>query len=187
MDLALPSERLPLHRIDSHRSASLGIRSRCVPRFRHLRRTSTPWRCCHHHSASCCHTAGAFRPCGFSPLRRFTPCRGLEFVAPRSRTRFAAFPSSAPNNGRPKPTTGGSWFPYRNAVHTLRRIPLAGSRTASPRPLPSCRSDDYRPPERRSTRIDLKTAPTSRRRNHSPSAEAKGSSLPRRRDPASAR
>jgi len=28
----------------------------------------------------------------------------------------------------------------RNAVHTLRRIPLAGSRSASPRPLPSCRS-----------------------------------------------
>lgn len=75
----------------------------------------------------------------------------------------------------------------RNAVHTLRRIPPVSSRTASPRPLPSCRSDDYRPPERRSTRTDLKTAPTSRRRNHSPSAEASGSSLPRRRDPASAR
>jgi len=28
----------------------------------------------------------------------------------------------------------------RNAVHTLRRIPLASSRTVSPRPLPSCRS-----------------------------------------------
>jgi len=63
----------------------------------------------------------------------------------------------------------------RNAVHTLRRIPLVSSRTASPRPLPSCRSDDYRPPERRSTRTDLKTAPTSRRNQRSPSAEAMGS------------
>jgi len=33
----------------------------------------------------------------------------------------------------------------RNAVHTLRRIPLASSRTASLRPLPSCRSVASRP------------------------------------------
>jgi hypothetical protein len=33
------------------------------------------------------------------------------------------------------------WAPdSRDAVHTPRRIPLVGSRTASPRPLPPCRS-----------------------------------------------
>lgn len=50
----------------------------------------------------------AFRPCGFSPLRRFTPHTSLGSIAPRNRTGFAAFPNELPSNGRPKPTTDGS-------------------------------------------------------------------------------
>jgi len=50
----------------------------------------------------------AFRPCGFSPLRRFTPHASLGSIAPRNRTGFAAFPNELPSNGRPKPTTDGS-------------------------------------------------------------------------------
>jgi len=71
---------------------------------------------------------------------------GLEFIAPRNRKEFAAFPGFASTFCQPKPTSDGrrSPFPAR-AVHTLRRIPLAGSRTASLRPLPSCRSVASRP------------------------------------------
>jgi len=124
MDLALPSERLLLHRTDPHRSASLGIRSRCVPRLRHLPRTFTPCRRFRRHSARCCQAADTFRPCGFSPLRRFPPRRGLEFIAPRSRTRFATFPGPSPIDGRPKPTTSGSWFPFPQRVsHPLKNTP----------------------------------------------------------------
>jgi len=62
----------------------------------------------------------------------------LEFIAPRNRIGFAAFPelatTRADRSRRPMVTILLS----RNAVHTLRRIPLASSRTASLRPLPSC-------------------------------------------------
>jgi len=46
--------------------------------------------------------------------------------------------------GHPKATRWDGCSP-RDAVHTLRRLPLASSRTASLRPLPSCR---YRPARR---------------------------------------
>jgi hypothetical protein len=49
----------------------------------------------------------------------------------------------------------------RNAVHTLRRLSLASSRTASLRPLPSCR---YRPAWRR-IRSRPETLPTTPRRS----------------------
>jgi len=71
---------------------------------------------------------------------------GLESIAPRNRKEFAAFPGFDPTFCQPKPTSDGrrSPFPAR-AVHTLRRIPLASSRTASLRPLPSCCSVASRP------------------------------------------
>jgi hypothetical protein len=95
MDLASPSKRLPSHRPDRQQadfpSASHGIRSRVcptadMPALRLLPDT----------------VASAVRPShrqvtesrsahGFSPFRRFTPRRGLGFVAPRSRPGFIAF------------------------------------------------------------------------------------------------
>jgi hypothetical protein len=60
--------------------------------------------------------------------------------------RFAAFPPRAARPARrldlrdPRPS--------RDATHTLRRTPLVGSRTASPRPLPSCRCRSPRAPLR---------------------------------------
>jgi len=69
----------------------------------------------------------------------------------------------------------------RNAVHTLQRIPLAGSRTASLRPLPSCCSVASRPfpapkcPARSLARQQVAVTFTSL------TAEAARASLPRRR------
>jgi hypothetical protein len=59
---------------------------------------------------------------------------------PATGQGFAAFHASQPQSS-PRATldTVGS---SRDAVHTLRRLSLASSRTASLRPLPSCR---YRP------------------------------------------
>ena len=73
-----------------------------------------------------------FRPRGFSPPRRVPPRGGCGFVAPRSRlwgsSRFR-----------------GCWAPSPRR-DTLRSFPFAGSRTASPRPLPSCRYRRQVPP-----------------------------------------
>ncbi len=77
---------------------------------------------------------------GFSPPRRLTPRSSLGFVAPRSRPGFIAFCDAQPHLSSAETNRWKSNTPPRNAVHTLRRIPLASSRTASPRPLPSCRS-----------------------------------------------
>jgi len=61
---------------------------------------------------------------------------------PATSQGFAAF-----HVRRPAPPEGGSvGTDPRDASHTLRRVPLASSRTASLRPLPSCR---YRPVRRR--------------------------------------
>jgi len=69
----------------------------------------------------------------------------LEPVTARYRTGFAVFPEAPPDvpscgsrrNGR---GPIGTMAPFPDsAVHTLRRIPLASSRSASLRPLPSCR------------------------------------------------
>jgi hypothetical protein len=56
---------------------------------------------------------------------------------------FAAF------SGKPSqaPAPVHDFLSPRDAVHTLRRIPLTSSRTASPRPLPSCRSARLRDDE----------------------------------------
>jgi hypothetical protein len=55
---------------------------------------------------------------------------------PLPTVRFVPFPTGSVN------PPGGDLNPARlsrDAAHTLRRIPLVSSRTASPRPLPSCR------------------------------------------------
>jgi len=85
----------------------------CVPRYRHTTCASTtPMTLPPSFGPTVATQSDAFRPCGFSPLRRFTPCRGFESIAPRSRTRFAAFPGGIPANGRPKPTTDGRSSPF---------------------------------------------------------------------------
>jgi hypothetical protein len=70
---------------------------------------------------------------------------GLGFVAPQSRTGFIAFLGSDPAGGRPKPTIRWVSVPVPAMRCTLRRIPLVSSRTASPRPLPSCCLVDSQP------------------------------------------
>jgi hypothetical protein len=154
MNLVSPLERQPSSRTDFRPSeeclglsASLGIRPRvCVPLFRHVLCASTPRRHRCRRSACRCQATDLFRPRGFSPPRRFTPHTGLGFVAPRNRMEFAAFLDFAPVD---RPTEADRLAVDgprpRSAFHTLQRIPLAGSGTASLRPLPSCCSVACRP------------------------------------------
>jgi hypothetical protein len=72
--------------------------------------TPRPHCCCR--SAPRCQAIDTFRPCGFSPLQRFTPRTGFEFIAPRNRMEFATFPASAPTRCRPKSTTDGEPSPF---------------------------------------------------------------------------
>jgi hypothetical protein len=75
----------------------------------------------------------SFRPCRSSRLRRFTPriapqvCCTLHPVM-----GFAAFPAWRSETRRPRQHQP---FPS-SALHTLQSLPLAVSRTSSPRPLP---------------------------------------------------
>jgi len=55
---------------------------------------------------------------------------------PLPALRFAAFPAVDPRRTRRAPTVG---LVSRDAVRTLRRVPLVNSRTASLRPFPSYR------------------------------------------------
>jgi hypothetical protein len=90
-----------------------------------------------------------FRPRGSSPPRRFPPRRGRGFVAPRSRTRVrlvSRYTGARRTRAvrRRSPARDAHSGAPRDAVHTLRSLPFADSRTASLRPLPPCR---YRPAE----------------------------------------
>jgi hypothetical protein len=83
-----------------------------------------------------------FRPRGSSPPRRFPPRRGRGFVAPRSRTRVrlvSRYTGARRTRAvrRRSPARDAHSGAPRDAVHTLRSLPFADSRTASPRPLPS--------------------------------------------------
>ena len=80
--------------------------------------------------------ARQFHPRGFSPPRRLWHTERSGFVAPQYRTGFAEFPT--PWNPHPK-MLAVTCLPNQR-VHTLRRFPLAGSRTASLQPLPPRRS-----------------------------------------------
>ena len=116
------------------RSSSHGIRR--VPLRRHAQRASTPG------SRSSRRSDGAtrqfaFRPRGFTPPRRFTPHNGARvYCTPQPAGGSPRFWSCRLQR-RPRATEVGGDLP-RDAVHTLRRVPLVSSRTASLRPLPSC-------------------------------------------------
>lgn len=77
-----------------------------------------------------------FRPRGLAPPRRLAPLRGCGLVASRSRTwgslRFAD------STAAPLESDAAAVLGSRSAW-SLRSIPPVSSRTASPRPLPSCR------------------------------------------------
>jgi hypothetical protein len=94
-----------------------------------------------------------FRPRGFTPPQRFPPRESYGSVAPRNRPRVRRV-SCVPPPHRPK--AGKRRDNPRDAVHTLRRFSLISSRTASLRPLPSCR---YRP-ARRGPRREPVSLPT---------------------------
>jgi len=66
-----------------------------------------------------------------SSARRLRVC-----CTPLPALRFAAFPAVDPRRTRRAPSVG---LVSRDAVRTLRRVPLVSSRTASLRPLPSYR------------------------------------------------
>jgi len=77
-----------------------------------------------------------FRPRGFPPPRRLAPDAAssmLQLVRSWGLVRFRSRTRQLIAQPRPRHLS-------RTTVHTPRRIPLDGSRTASLRPLPSCRS-----------------------------------------------
>jgi hypothetical protein len=80
------------------------------------------------------HPRDTFRPRGFAPPRRFSPREGRGLVASRCRSWGSSRLSRRTAQQAARPTRP------RDAVHTPRRIPLASSRTVSPRPLPPCGS-----------------------------------------------
>jgi len=162
VDLAAPSERLPSHRADEIGSPLIGfvLVGAPLPTYRlcvHSPTTLPPpfgrarvkWH-------------GAFRPRGFSPPRRFTPrsrpwvcCApkpdGIRCVSRRTPQRWLGL-SRRPLVVSSRRLLVDHRFPQR--VYTPRRIPLASSRTASPRPLPSCRFPaSNRPPGLRRDRF----------------------------------
>jgi hypothetical protein len=89
---------------------------------------------------SCSAFAVSHRPDGFlhpGAAGLLRPAAGHEV----RRVSVAASPGS-PESGPANPRLS------HDATHTLQRIPLVGSRTASPRPLPSCRYRSPRTPLR---------------------------------------
>jgi hypothetical protein len=122
-------------------SSSHGIR--VSPSRRHTSCASTP------RSRSSLRTDAAkrrfvFRPRGFAPPQRFAPRWSYGSVAPRNRPRVRRV-SCVPPPHDARRRLGSTGCSPRDAVHTLRRFPLISSRSASLRPLPSCR---YRPARR---------------------------------------
>jgi len=69
----------------------------------------------------------------------FSTSRSRVCCTPQPAKGSPRFAPADPRGARRRWSAGGA---PRDAVHTLRRLPLASSRTASLRPLPSCR---YRP------------------------------------------
>jgi hypothetical protein len=97
-----------------------------TPRPR-LRDRSVPWG---HHGIS-------FRPRGFAPPRRLPPPRELRACcSPVPDLGFAGFRHGSSVGSRKSPGSTTRSPP----AHTLRRLSLAGSRTPSLGPFPSCRS-----------------------------------------------
>jgi len=101
------------------------------------------------------HVDFMFRPRGFSPPRRFAPVAAPGVLQPDRSWGLLCFRLHTPPAGKPAADYGD---PPPSTIHTPRRIPLDSSRTASLRPLPSCR---YRRPS--ATRAVLTPARTSSR------------------------
>lgn len=99
---------------------------------------------CVHSPRHCClvRPAAAKRPTCSVPVVSHhldgllrTQVSGL--LHPEARWSSLRFRAATHPHHRPKSTVWINGAHSRNAVHTLRRIPLVGSRTASLRPLPS--------------------------------------------------
>jgi hypothetical protein len=124
---------------DSSRARS---RELSPPFHRHHPRASTP-------AGHRCPTSASeeptsevlFRPRGFAPPRRLSPLADSRACCiPQPVVGFAAFPTrrSGHDTVRRPPVQHRRRLP-RDVIRTPRRTPLADSRAASPRPLPSCR------------------------------------------------
>jgi hypothetical protein len=97
-------------------------------------------------SAEQCHLLDRVPPSRFLTALTASSTRVLRACCiPHPTMRFAAFPSHVASTTLRR-SCASPRLP-RDA-HTLRRIPLASSRTASPRPLPSCRCRSPRTPLR---------------------------------------
>lgn len=124
-----------------------------------------------------------FRPRGFSPPRRLAPlARSWVCCAPLPVLGFDAFQTARSAVHLPKQVTWTQAAFLASRVHTPRRIPLAGSRTASPRPLPSCRyrsSQRASKPEGRIARADLSRVARRRRESDVHPRAQTGGSRPR--------
>jgi hypothetical protein len=85
------------------------------------------------------HPRRTFRPRGFAPPRRLPPPeRSRACCIPLPILGFAAFPTRSPRFRADRRLP-------RDGLRTPRRMFPSGSRTASPRPLPPCRSTASRP------------------------------------------
>jgi hypothetical protein len=91
------------------------------------------------------HPRRMFRPRGFAPPRRLPPPeRSRACFIPLPILGFAAFRAPLRSRWHPKmPRSRRSLPSPRRSIRTPRRMFPAGSRTASPRPLPPCRFDDF--------------------------------------------
>jgi len=109
------------------------------PSRRHTFRASTP-RSRSSLRASAATRQLTFRPRGFAPPQRFSPRESHGSVAPRNRPRVRRVSCLPPPR---HPEVGERRDNPRDAVHTLRRLPLISSRTditvaVAFLPLPSC-------------------------------------------------
>jgi len=116
--------------------ASRGIRLLGMPCLRPIREPSTPRRRFRLPSASTCNSANTFRPRGFSPPRRLTPVPGPSILQLDTEQGSLCFSAEPPDHNKAETSPDRRLAHPHSAVHTPRRIPLASSRTVSPRPLP---------------------------------------------------
>jgi len=115
--------------------ASLEIRLLGMPYLRPIREPSSPRSRFRLPSANTCNSANTFRPRGFSPPRRLTPVPGSSILQLDAEQGSLCFSAEPPVNQGRNLTNRRLAHPH-SAAHTPRRIPLASSRTVSPRPLP---------------------------------------------------
>jgi len=102
MDFTAPSKRLPSPRIDPHRSASLGIRSRVCPTSDKTSTRPLPEDVATSVRPAVTKRPVLFRPRGFSPPRRLTPRPGPECIATRAGQDSLRFTLSLPTQSLDK-------------------------------------------------------------------------------------